>query len=53
MPLSTAGYPIKVCRNKGSSAIVPYSTMPMQIISEVPTAKLRFAITRRSTIGWW
>ena len=51
MPLSTAGYPIKVCRNKGSSAIVPYSTMPRTIINDVPTAKFLFVSTRRSTMG--
>ena len=50
-PTVSDEYPSSVCRNSGSSAIEPYSTAPIAIISVIPVVKFRFFSTRKLNSG--
>ena len=50
-PLSIAVYPSSVCRNSGSSAVLPYSTKPSTSMETVASVKLRSFRMWKSMIG--
>ena len=41
IPACAEGYPSSVCRKIGSATMLPYSTNPSSVISDVPAAYVR------------